>query len=148
MISLKIRLPNLPPDFAMATVPLTPIGTPWAITRQSDKSDLVQFYSRWYANDTRDRDTIRREVLEAVRDLIRRFGGDVSQMDDDIWHSFDCWPYFKHVNPAAIAAGFYDQLEALQGSQSTYYVGGLLDFELVERIIRYSKKLVSERFPV
>src|SRR5690606_37319232 len=66
---------------------------------------------------------------------------------DDAWHSFDRWPYFKHVPAEAMRDGFYDRLEALQGSQSTFYVGGLLDFELVERIVRYSKKLVSEQFP-
>jgi len=147
MISLKIRLPNLPPDFAMATIPLPPIGTPWAITRQSCESDLVQFYARLPAERELARETTRRRVLEAVRNLIGRFGGDVNQIDDDIWHSFDCWPYFMHVDSPAIAAGFYDQLEALQGAQCTYYAGGLLDFELVERTIRYSKKLVNERFP-
>ena len=147
MTSLKIKLPNLPRTFAMATIPLTPIGTPWAITRQSDESDLIQFYSRLPAPEDQDSETTRRQVLAAVRHLIDRFGGDVSQMDDDIWHSFDRWPYFKHVDATAIAAGFYDKLEALQGTQRTFFVGGLLDFELVERIIRYSKKLVNERFP-
>jgi hypothetical protein len=147
MISLKIRLPNLPPDFAMATIPLPPIGTPWAITRQADDSDLIQFYARLPSESELDRETTHRKVLKAVRDLIGRFGGDVSQIDDNIWHSFDCWPYFMHVDAKAIGAGFYDQLEALQGTQSTYYAGGLLDFELVERTIRYSKKLVNDRFP-
>jgi hypothetical protein len=147
MISLKIPLPNLPPDFAMATIPLPPIGTPWAVTRQAAESNLVQFYARLPAERDLDRETTHRKVLKAVRDLIGRFGGDVSQIDDNIWHSFDCWPYFIHVDSKAIAAGFYDQLEALQGTQNTYYTGALLDFELVERTVRYSKKLVNERFP-
>jgi uncharacterized protein with NAD-binding domain and iron-sulfur cluster len=147
MISLKIPLPNLPPDFAMATIPLPPIGTPWAITRQSADSNLIQFYSRLPSERELDRESTHRKVLEAVHRLIARFGGDLSLIDDNIWHSFDCWPYFMHVNSTAIAAGFYDQLEALQGTLCTYYVGGLLDFELVERTIRYSKKLVNDRFP-
>jgi hypothetical protein len=147
MISLKIRLPNLPPDFAMATIPLPPIGTPWAITRQAAESDLIQFYARLPAERELTRESVHRQVLEAVRHLIARFGGEVSQIDDDLWHSFDCWPYFMHVDARAIAAGFYDRLEALQGTQGTYYVGGLLDFELVERTVRYSKQLVNDRFP-
>ncbi len=68
-------------------------------------------------------------------------------MNDDIWHSFDCWPYFMHVDAKAIAAGFYDRLEALQGTQGTYYLGALMDFELVERTVRYSQALVSRYFP-
>ncbi len=147
MISLKIPLPNLPPDFAMATIPLPPIGTPWAIARQAAGSELVQFYARLPAEIGLDREAAHRKVLEAVRHLIARLGGDVKQMNDDIWHSFDCWPYFIHVDSKAIAAGFYDRLEALQGTQGTYYAGALLDFELVERTVRYSRSLVGRYFP-
>lgn len=147
MTSLKVTLPHLPPDYAMATIPLTPIGTPWAITKQADGSKFIQFYSRLDPADPRDATATRDAVKAAVCDLIRRLGADVDEADDNIWHSFDRWPYFKHVSAAAIGAGFYDQLEALQGQQNTWYVGGLLDFELVERIIRYSRKLVDEKFP-
>ena len=86
-------------------------------------------------------------MKEAVKDLIARLGGDVNEINTDNWHSFDRWPYFKHVTTESIRNGFYDRLEALQGQNRTYYAGGLLDFELVERIIRYSKKLVNEEFP-
>ena len=34
----------------VATLPLSPVGAPWAITRQYAASDLIQFYSRLPVN--------------------------------------------------------------------------------------------------
>jgi hypothetical protein len=147
MTSLKIDLPNLPVDYAMATIPLTRIGTPWAITKQADTSNFIQFYTRIDPGDLRDDEMTRQGALDEVHAFIKRFGGNLDHIKNDAWHSFDRWPYFKHVKSAAFSEGYYERLEALQGQQNTYYVGGLLDFELVERIVRYSQKLVAERFP-
>jgi oxygen-dependent protoporphyrinogen oxidase len=58
------------------------------------------------------------------------------------------WPdYFPRVNSAAMMAGFYDQVEALQGNKGLYYVGGTLSFETVETSARYARSLVDARFP-
>lgn len=44
-------------------------------------------------------------------------------------------------------AGFYDKLEnELQGQQNTYYVGGLMAFELTERNSSYAMALVRKHF--
>lgn len=44
-------------------------------------------------------------------------------------------------------AGFYDKLEAeLQGQKNTYYVGGLMAFELTERNSSYAMALVQKHF--
>lgn len=147
MTSLKVDLPRLPPDYAMATIPLTAIGTPWAITKQAGTSAFIQFYTRIDPSDLRDDETTRKAALDEVYAFIKRFGGDLDTINNDAWHSFDRWPYFKHVDAAAFRDGYYDRLEALQGRERTFYVGGLLDFELVERIVRYSRKLVNDRFP-
>jgi hypothetical protein len=58
------------------------------------------------------------------------------------------WRYFPQVPQAAIDAGFYDDLEYMQGLHGTYYAGGLLNFELVEKAMEYSKALVAKHFPV
>ena len=58
-------------------------------------------------------------------------------------YTYDEWPYFPHVPSAAMSAGFYRRLEGLQGVDRTYYVGGLLAFELVETITEYSRHLVA-----
>lgn len=43
--------------------------------------------------------------------------------------------------------GFYDKIEnQLQGQQNTYYVGGLMAFELTERNSSYSMDLISKHF--
>lgn len=45
--------------------------------------------------------------------------------------------------------GFYERLESeLQGFQNTYYVGGLLAFELTERNASYSIAAVCKHFAI
>ncbi len=57
------------------------------------------------------------------------------------------WQYFPQVPQAELDAGFYDRLDALQGVNGTYYTGGLLNFELVEKAMEYSKTIVERFFP-
>lgn len=48
---------------------------------------------------------------------------------------------------AAMMNGFYDKLESeLQGMRNTYYVGGLMAFELTERNSSYAMALVCKHF--
>lgn len=43
--------------------------------------------------------------------------------------------------------GFYDKLEfLLQGQRKTYYVGGLMAFELTERNSNYAMELMQKHF--
>lgn len=43
--------------------------------------------------------------------------------------------------------GFYEKLESeLQGSMNTYYVGGLMAFELTERNSCYAMSLICKHF--
>lgn len=43
--------------------------------------------------------------------------------------------------------GFYEKLETeLQGQQNTYYIGGLMAFELTERNSSYAMGLVCKHF--
>lgn len=43
--------------------------------------------------------------------------------------------------------GFYDKMEnELQGQQNTYYVGGLVAFELTERNSSYAMSLIRKHF--
>jgi len=59
------------------------------------------------------------------------------------------WPnYFPHVeSTATLDAGYYENLEELQGSMGTYYVGSLLSFELMEPCARYARDLIMSKFP-
>lgn len=57
------------------------------------------------------------------------------------------WEYFPRVGSAALDNGFYEKVEALQGKNGVYYVGGNLSFETVEHSARFARTLVTSRFP-
>lgn len=56
------------------------------------------------------------------------------------------WAYFPHVDSAALAAGFYDQLDAIQGQHNTWFCGGLLGFETVHNTLAVAEDLVERHF--
>jgi hypothetical protein len=62
------------------------------------------------------------------------------------WHTFDDFTYFQHFTIDQIKAGIYSDLASMQGSDSTFYLGGATDFELVEPIVEHSKYLVANHF--
>ena len=53
--------------------------------------------------------------------------------------NFNRCEHFPAVSPDEIEAGFYQDLEKLQGYRNTYHTGGLLDFDTVENVMKYSK---------
>jgi hypothetical protein len=77
-------------------------------------------------------------VNGTITDLGQRPGGDVQSI---------AWDYFPQVSQTALDAGFYDDLEGIQGQNNTYYTGGLMSFELIEKTLEYSKALVGRFFP-
>lgn len=125
------------------TIPVARIGTPWVMTKQFAESDLIQFYTR-VPDTATDKEEIKRGVLLEVRRLVERLGGTIQSND---WHTYDQWPYFEHITGEDIRDGFYEKLEAMQGSRRCYYAGGIMDFELVENVVAYSKHLVRTYFP-
>lgn len=56
------------------------------------------------------------------------------------------WNYFPRVSCEAISAGFYDQLEKLQGVKSTFFVGSVFSSETVEHTAAYAAELVANNF--
>jgi len=54
------------------------------------------------------------------------------------------WKYFPHVSNRTLKDGFYNTLDDLQGENNTYWIGGLLNFELVENTFHYSHHLVNK----
>lgn len=57
------------------------------------------------------------------------------------------WRYFPHVTPTDMAAGFYQRLEALQGTRRTFYAGEIMSFATLECCARYAQALVGRFFP-
>ncbi len=55
------------------------------------------------------------------------------------------WYYFPHVFTEDYAAGWYDDVEAMQGKYDTYYAGEVMSFGDMDETAEYSRELV-ERF--
>jgi oxygen-dependent protoporphyrinogen oxidase len=60
--------------------------------------------------------------------------------------SHKAWTYFAHVETDALADGFYDRFEAMQGGNGTLFLGAPLAFESVEHTARYARGLITEFF--
>ena len=56
------------------------------------------------------------------------------------------WDYFPHVDGAALAGGYFEQLDAMQGAGNVYFAGGALNFETVEHSARQARALVRRHF--
>ena len=76
-------------------------------------------------------------------DLLGRLGEDAARLGGRFTtvHGVHRWRYFPHVAPAAMAAGFYRRVTALQGRQHTFYAGSLFNFELVDCNMRHARAI-------
>jgi hypothetical protein len=54
--------------------------------------------------------------------------------------------YYPRVNEAALRAGWFDKLEAMQGRRGTYHAGGITTFWDVEQAMRSGQELVARFF--
>jgi len=120
---LKNRKIHLPDD-----------GFPFMISKVWEESDIAIFYS--YSETPMPEKEIIRKLRENIKTTNRKLVKIIEVKK---------WDYFPHVSGEALRNGFYDKLDRLQGRNNTFYTGGLLNFELVENVMAYSKRLV-ERF--
>lgn len=114
-------------------------GKPYIVNRQFPDVDYITFYTRSSLTNPVKKETILEENAKFIKDCL---GLDLCEP-----YTYNDFVYFPHVTTEHMATGFYDDLENLQGQQNTFYVGGLLNFELVEMIMNYSKHLVEKNFP-
>ena len=80
-------------------------------------------------------------IVRRLREDLGRMGGRMGEV-----HTQVRWDYFPHFGSEDIANGIYDRLEGLQGQNHTFYVGSLLNFELVESNVAYATALVERHF--
>ncbi|MEM6964506.1 MAG: FAD-dependent oxidoreductase [Bacteroidota bacterium] len=127
-------------DFTAATfmIPEPEVGQPFVVTRQFENNNLVSIYTRTVYGQKIDKATILANNAAFVKKSCN--------VDLGAYYSYSEFPYFPHVPQEAFANGFYDQLANLQGKKNTFFVGGLMNFELVETITNYSKHLVKNHF--
>ena len=102
-----------------------------------DPNDVFMFYS--YGTQ----DTTVEQVRENLKKTVEKspFSG---QVDEFITTKH--WKYFPHVSVETMQNGFFDDLDAIQGSNHTWYTGEIVSFTLVELVSRYSKHLVETWF--
>lgn len=117
-----------------AVVP-PPAGTPCMIIKSWEDTDLVVVYT--YAQE-----------LLSIPEVEARVRAGMAAMKLDLRGitTTRLWPYFPHVEEAALTAGFYDTLTGLMGQNATWYAGGLMNFEDVEKCFEWSAHLVDHHF--
>jgi hypothetical protein len=132
--------------------PRPEMGEPYVITQQYRDVPLLEVYSRLpdaCANPDGSGTCCTGSgapcatVLDNNKKLLREIGAGYPDAD---FYTYDEWPYFPHVDLGHMQSGYYVDLEAQQGIDNTYYVGGLMAFELVETITEYSRHLVDTHF--
>ena len=111
-------------------------------TRTSRRSKAFQILPIQEILESRQ-DHFEDQIDPEVEDFVDRIGGDI---DMNAWRTFDQWPYFQHFRVEELKEGYYRRFEELQGKNNTYYVGGLLNFELVDTIMKYSRHIVDTHF--
>ncbi|XP_027911686.1 uncharacterized protein LOC114170408 [Vigna unguiculata] len=113
------------------------IGHPVAMQKFYAGSNIFLFWS--YGNSV---DIKGQAVTELAIKTIEAMGGEVENVI--LQRRF---MYFPHVGSQDMKDGFYEKLESkLQGSRNTYYVGGLMAFELTERNSSYAMALICKNF--
>ncbi len=118
--------------------------SPSIVTQQFADSPLVTFYTPLPASAASGGigpPGQGEAVIAGVRKLASALRLDISATGAVF--SNNVWPYFPHVTADDIAGGWYDRLEALQGHRRTWYCGGIMCFELIEPIVRYSQSLAG-----
>ncbi|KAD5961681.1 hypothetical protein E3N88_13154 [Mikania micrantha] len=113
------------------------IGNPVAIQRFYADTDIYLFWSYGNAVDIKGP-----RITELAIEVVNKMGGQVENVI--LQRQFK---YFPHVSSQDMKEGFYDKMEnEIQGQQNTYYVGGLVAFELTERNSSYAMNLVRRHF--
>ncbi|KAK1588428.1 hypothetical protein Q3G72_023158 [Acer saccharum] len=113
------------------------IGHPVAMQRFFADTDIFLFWS--YGNSV---DITGPTVTELAIKTVKNMGGEVENVI--LQRRFK---YFPHVGSQDMKDGFYERFESeLQGLSNTYYVGGLMAFELTERNSSYAMALICKHF--
>jgi monoamine oxidase len=130
------------PERVAFHLPLPARGAPMIVYQAHPDNELMAFYARLPTENPSADDELR--FRRQIERCVQAFGGRIR--DDDDWHSYDAWLYFKHVDAIDLKRGYFDDWERLQGTLRTFYTGGLFDFDYVEGITRYSRQLVETYF--
>ncbi|MET7474031.1 FAD-dependent oxidoreductase [Streptomyces sp. NPDC005648] len=82
------------------------------------------------------------DVSTLLADDVAGLGGRLAEV-----HLERAWAFMPHFAGADLAAGALERLDALQGHNHTYHVGGLPAFELIECAVAHAQDLARRHFP-
>lgn len=128
-------------------MPIPGAGRPWAMLRTWSNRNLVSCFSLPAVSLSRSQmeknpPISQAEVTQWVKHDLTAVGG---KLDHILTQTR--WPYAPHVSLADMRAGYFDELEGLQGENNTYYAWALLNFETVHNCTEYGRFLVERFFP-
>jgi len=135
-----------------AILPVSGIGEAELIERNQPRSRIghsMIFYRyqpdrEWYYFFGYTGDRSDEEIRACIREDIGDLGGTLlGEPRLKRWKDFD-----PHFESADLRKGMHRRLEALQGTNNTWYVGALLDPFAVELVSKYSKELIERNFDV
>ena len=86
-------------------------------------------------------DADRKELDIYLHSDIEKLGGKINKIIEKT-----PWKYFPHVKSETLSSGFFDDVEALQGDQNTYYLGEALSFSDVEHVVEFSFDIIDRYF--
>jgi len=141
-VTTACRVEGIPAG-VVGTIPLPPMLDYTGYIKIYDDSDMTIFF-----NLSPSEGYDKREIVERIRAQVAKlpdYKGKPARLVAE--HGQHGWRYFPHVSLTDFSAGFYDQLESLQGFQQTFYDSSLLGFETVGNTVAYSRGLVNRYFP-
>jgi hypothetical protein len=115
-------------------------------TRPKNRGEVMFVYRRHREMDAHTFYTIgdapSGTTIDAAHACARDLGGRVKEVFET-----RKWRYFPHVKSEDLRAGFFDDVERMQGQRHTTYVGEALCFPTVETVVAYSRRTIAEQFP-
>ncbi|KAJ9419460.1 hypothetical protein FOXG_07156 [Fusarium oxysporum f. sp. lycopersici 4287] len=150
-----VRMSNLGDNLTVSQElpdPLDPFkaeGQPVYLTRLHPESSIVNVYSAddpAHPSVTRVKRHLIRDLSKINKDLENVYADSTKLVAADIRAFSGQIDYFPHLGPEALADGWYERFNDLQGKDHTYFTSGLNSFETVEYTIRAARDLVATHF--
>ncbi|MDH6454626.1 MULTISPECIES: FAD-dependent oxidoreductase [unclassified Streptomyces] len=111
---------------------------------RSTSGHCVSYHHRYPGSEVRTFYSYGRpgDVTALLREDVAALGGRLEEV-----HLRREWAFMPHFGGEDLREGALDRLDALQGRNRTYYVGGLPAFELVECTVAHAQDLARHHFP-
>ncbi|MDH6515061.1 glycine/D-amino acid oxidase-like deaminating enzyme [Streptomyces sp. SAI-135] len=113
-------------------------------TSRETAGHCVSYHHRYPGSEVRTFYSYGRpgEVTALLSEDVAALGGRLEEV-----HLRREWAFMPHFGGADLRDGALDRLDALQGQDRTYFVGGLPAFELVECTVAHAQDLARRHFP-